>query len=897
MRPFLILVFLAGLGLALPVQADKQEEPLTVAISSGWPPLCYLNDSGEPEGVLIELWREVGRVLDRPVQFELVGWAESLRLVRVGVADVHGGLFHSQIRAGYLDFSTPLLPSETLVFVQSRLPVFGMDELGGHALGVIDGGYGMEFLQENHPGVRIRLFPDNESQVRAAVDGEIDGFVAEYPVGLYLIDRYADPAAFRPLALLHSHPLRAGVRKGNTALLAEIDRALAQIGTERLNALGQRWFQVERVEVIPAWVGWALAVALGLVLIGAVSLWQGLRRRQLAQAALDRQAALEESEGLLRSLGRNAAAGIYIIRGSKFLAVNPAMSQILEASEHELLTRDFIEFVHPIDRGMVGKRALARLRGEQVPNQYEIRLLTGEGQMRWAELHADVAEYRGERVSLGTLYDITDRKRLEDRLRTSEARFRTLVENAPDIIFTLSASGEFLFVSPNIRQIMGFEPEELIGEPMSFVVHPDDLAHCGAFMHEVLETGAQERSVEYRVRIKSGGWRWHVSNTGTLVRDGEVEFIGMARDVTDTREAVAEVRYQNRFKQLLVELSGEFLSAGGLTLDEKINQMLERAGRFFEVDRAYLFEFADNNTAMINTHEWTAEAVQPAIAQWHRMEIADFPQAAEELIGTLLAGKAFRLSDIADLPESATAERALLEAQDVRSVFCVPLYSGGEVTGFFGLDRNDDAAWRHDQADLMMVLANLLSEAMARHALEDELRDNAMTDGLTGLKNRRYLFARMEELFEEYRRHGREFALIILDIDHFKSFNDRFGHLAGDFMLRAFARELDERVRPLDIPTRYGGEEFVVVLPQTTVAEARDVAERILIAVRAAEYSYEGNTHRMTVSAGVAGLSELPETRLQPEALVDLADRRLYVAKVTGRDRVVWQDNLSQASG
>ncbi|MFP4273196.1 MAG: diguanylate cyclase [Halothiobacillaceae bacterium] len=872
---------------APPAVAEEPRAPLTVALSNGWPPLSFVNESGEPDGVLIELWREIGRELDRPVVFELVGWAESLQLVRMGEADVHGGLFRTEIRAGYLDFSVPLMPSETLVFVRSTLPVFGLDDLRGYTLGVIDAGYGMEFLEANHPDIRIRSFPDNQVLVRAAVDGQIDGFVSEYPVGLYLTDRYAGPAEFRPMALLHSHPLRVGVRQGETALLREINQALASIDDERRSALASRWVHFDRVEVMPGWVGWLLAAGLALFLLGLFSLWQARQRRNMAQQVLDREASLEGGGGLLHALGRRAAAGIYVARGARFLAVNPAMSEILHATERELLERDFIDFVHPIDREMVRRRAMARLRGEEVPNHYELRILTADGQMRWAELHADVTDYRGERVTLGTLYDMTERKRLEERLRTSEARFRTLVENAPDIIFTLSAEGDFLFVSPNIRDLMGFDPDEVVGQPMSFVVHPDDLARCGQFMHEVLESGSHGRSIEYRVRMKSGSWRWHVATTGTLVRNGEVEFIGMARDITEQKQAETEIRYRSRFNQLLVEISGGFLSTGNVTLDDRINQMLERAGRFFEVDRAYLFRFTEGCEAMDNTHEWCAEGVAPAIGQWPRLQRADYPWWETMIRKTILEGLPLRIEDVAKLPEEAQSERELLAAQNIRSLLCVPLRTGGEVVGFFGLDRRDESRWRYDQADLMIVLGNLLSEAIQRHALEDELRQNAITDSLTGLKNRRYLYARLGELVGEYRRHGHDVSLIMLDIDHFKSFNDRFGHLAGDFMLRAFAANLLEGVRPLDIPTRYGGEEFAVVLPRTERAEASEVAERILQTVRVGAYAHEGRVHRMTVSAGVASLSELPETDMQPEALVNLSDHRLYVAKREGRDQVV----------
>lgn len=187
----------------------------------------------------------------------------------------------------------------------------------------------------------------------------------------------------------------------------------------------------------------------------------------------------------------------------------------------------------------------------------------------------------------------------------------------------------------------------------------------------------------------------------------------------------------------------------------------------------------------------------------------------------------------------------------------------------------------------------LLEEAnQTLQAANDVLRQLAQQDGLTGLANRR----RFDELLDqEFRRAVREHgpvAILLLDVDSFKAYNDRYGHLAGDNCLRRIARTIEvELQRPSDHAARYGGEEFVALLPATDLTGAMAVAERVREAVEALAIEHLGNAHRMvTLSIGVSAI--LPYDGDDPVTLIEAADRALYRAKSDGRNRV-----LSSAAG
>ncbi len=188
-------------------------------------------------------------------------------------------------------------------------------------------------------------------------------------------------------------------------------------------------------------------------------------------------------------------------------------------------------------------------------------------------------------------------------------------------------------------------------------------------------------------------------------------------------------------------------------------------------------------------------------------------------------------------------------------------------------------------------LAELEHHNRELSADRDEFLAASLTDGLTGLANRRHFDRTLARDWERSRREGTPLACIMLDIDHFKHFNDRYGHMAGDDCLRAIAGVIGETVsRGGDFSARYGGEEFVVLLPGTGIEGAHLIAERIRAAVEERGIPHAGGPGRVvTLSAGVAVLT--PGSRFpSAQSLVDLADEGLYEAKERGRNRVVVRD-------
>ena len=167
----------------------------------------------------------------------------------------------------------------------------------------------------------------------------------------------------------------------------------------------------------------------------------------------------------------------------------------------------------------------------------------------------------------------------------------------------------------------------------------------------------------------------------------------------------------------------------------------------------------------------------------------------------------------------------------------------------------------------------------------EEIYRLTVLDGLTQVHNRRYLTEFLDREIARSTRHTRPLALLMLDIDHFKSINDRYGHLVGDLTLRELCTRVKAVIRQDELLARYGGEEFAVVLPESDLAKAKIVAERIRDVMSRPPFSFNGVTYSVTVSIGAA--VTLPADPLLPSDLVARADKNLYQAKETGRNRVV----------
>jgi diguanylate cyclase (GGDEF)-like protein len=220
---------------------------------------------------------------------------------------------------------------------------------------------------------------------------------------------------------------------------------------------------------------------------------------------------------------------------------------------------------------------------------------------------------------------------------------------------------------------------------------------------------------------------------------------------------------------------------------------------------------------------------------------------------------------------------------------CIPLIAQGEVLGLLSMERDADGkaagALDPDQEHVAMLIAEQMSLSLSNMRLRETLQHQSIVDPLTGLFNRRYMDETLRRELSRAEREALPLSIIVLDVDHFKRINDEFGHDAGDAVLRSLGTEIKRYVRDSDVACRFGGEEFVLLLPGCNKHTTAQRSNVLLNTIRAMDVPRASQSiGPITASLGVA---TFPEDGNEPDALIQVADRAMYTAKRSGRNRVV----------
>lgn len=287
----------------LPAWATPAPKPLIVTNSKAWQPFSYINEEGQPDGLLIDLWREYGRVTGRPIQFKLVDWQTSLDLVRTGEADVHGGLLWSPERNPLYDYGQGLSRLDSQLFFANSLRGTDVNYYLLHeSVGVVAGGYEEYYARKHFPTTHLQTFSDNDAMLRAAFSGELDAFIADLQVANFYIYTSADPSRFIPVRHLYSDEIRFAVAKGNQALLQELELGFSRLGEADRERIIRKWMHIETVYPLHLWP-WLLALGGMVLLVYIVQLRRAVASRTAeliqANARLERLAGTDSMTGIL----------------------------------------------------------------------------------------------------------------------------------------------------------------------------------------------------------------------------------------------------------------------------------------------------------------------------------------------------------------------------------------------------------------------------------------------------------------------------------------------------------------------------------------------------------------------------------------------------------------------
>ena len=253
--------------------------------------------------------------------------------------------------------------------------------------------------------------------------------------------------------------------------------------------------------------------------------------------------ALRDSEQKYRNLFEHADEAIFVAQDGRLVFLNPRTAVISGYSPEELISKPFIEFIHQDDREMVIDRHVRRMRGEELPQRYAFRILHKDGGIRWAELNAVVIRWNGKPSTLNFMSDITEGKRMEEYLRQSEERFRSLIQSLSEMILILDKNGQFTYESPSVARVLGYPPGYFIGKSPFIHIHPDDLDVAAKDLEGTFRSAQDGLPTAFRYRNADGGWVYlETLGSNHLDHPGIQGIVISARDITERKRIEKALR-------------------------------------------------------------------------------------------------------------------------------------------------------------------------------------------------------------------------------------------------------------------------------------------------------------------------------------------------------------------
>ncbi|MBD2614731.1 MAG: EAL domain-containing protein [Nostoc sp. GBBB01] len=385
-----------------------------------------------------------------------------------------------------------------------------------------------------------------------------------------------------------------------------------------------------------------------------------------------------------------------------------------------------------------------------------------------------------------------------------------------------------------------------------------------------LETNSFMREVEVGTEV--------FEQSVLYLRESDLIRTFIARDITEQKQATAELRQRDRLLQAVAEAANYLL--GEMNYETGIEKALAVLGEAAKVDRAYLFQNhphpATGEIAVSLRFEWTCSFIQPTYQYWQNQPYQTC--GLTRWYDVLSSGQS-----ISGLTRTfPIAEQELLIRDKVLSLLLVPLRLENEFWGYLGLaDCTYERHWSRHEESTLLTMAASITGARQRQQVEEKIRYQALHDMLTGLPNRLLFDEMLNKALPNASRKGESLAVIFLDLDRFKVINDTLGHTLGDKLLKEVAQRLNDSLRKGDTVARWGGDEFIILLPRVNnIEEVTQVAERIL---QTLENAFHLQGHELYISASL-GIALLDSNSPNAETLIQHADTALYHAKDKGRN-------------
>lgn len=590
--------------------------------------------------------------------------------------------------------------------------------------------------------------------------------------------------------------------------------------------------------------------------------------------------ALQASEAKYRTIIETTLEGVWVLDGqNQTRFVNQQLATMLGYPIEDLLGTPFEAYLLQEEDGF------AQVSVGDISQQRRAALSRRDGTPLWVLISSTAqvnsqGEYDG---CIKLLSDITPMVEIEAHLRESESQLSGVLNSSLDGIMAFEALRDaqgtlvdfiWLLSNPQAGKLVGRSPEDLVGKRLLEEMpgnKTDGLFDAYVQVVESAETFVNEFHYQHEgidcwfetIAVKLGDG---FTVTFRDITQAKLSEKALQQANQDLEQHLTDLRERHQ-EMLILSQINEFLQAC-LTVNEVYQTLSCFIAPLFPHCRGALFEMNPSKSRIEKVAQWGG-----AIESQEQFPIED--------CWALRRGRPYYRHGHSASPRC----NHLHEAENLAVTFCIPIIAQGETFGLFYLETQTESALGETKQQLAQTLCEQLGLAIANLNLRETLHRQSIRDPLTGLFNRRYLQENFEQAIARSQRTQEPIGVILLDIDHFKSFNDTYGHEFGDQVLQRISDVLTRHCRTSDVPCRYGGEEMMLLLPGCSLDITGDRAEALRVAITQEALYYQGQA--ISAISASFGVAAFPHQGTTASAVIQSADAALYRAKAAGRNCVM----------